>query len=281
MKKTFSLILITIGMLLLSINLVKAVFKPTAQLTSMRFKVGDFVAPPTVELDNKLIMSLKSISQISWTEVSDYKKMSEPVYYRLSISGKEYSVNKNQFFLDEENYPIGDYSFKVRACDQLNNCSDWSEEGLFSVIEPIKIGDISTFIDHYQISNINSTNYWFENYLELNINNILVRQLEFDYLTDSTESLKGFDQTKLIVSINDELIFIENDIQNSWQKVTLSLEEYKDVPITIKFYSGNQGDKQFSSWVKIKDINFFDQVTQVSSNQQIIRDKLNVLGIHY
>jgi hypothetical protein len=281
MKKTFSLLLITIGLLILSINFVNAVFKPTAQLTNMRLKVGDFVAPPVVELDNKLIMSLKSVSQISWAEVNDYKKMSEPVYYRLSISGKEYKVNNNIFLLDQESYPTGDYFFKIKACDQLNNCSDWSQQGQFSVIEPIKRGDVNTFIDYYQISDINSINYWHENYLEVKISNSLVEQFEFDYLTESTENLMGFDQTKLIISINDEPVFIENDVQANWQQVSLSLAEYNDIPITIKFYSGNQGDRQFSSWVKIKDINFFEQTTQEIANQLEIKDKLNILGIYY
>jgi len=269
----------TIGMLILSVSFVSSVFKPVAQMRSIKIKVGDFVSPPEVALDRELIMTLKGSTQISWSEVKDYKQTSEPVYYRLSIAGKEYKVNDVKFILDNELYPPGEHFFKVRACDQLNNCSDWSEEGLYKVIETTMTGDITNHFDHYQISNINSTNYWDNNYLELKIDNNHFEQMEFEYLTESIENLFGFDQTKLVVSVNERPIFIENTVQSSWQNVSLSLVEYKDTPVSIKFFSGNQGDRQFSSWVKIKNINFSDQLAQEVVIEQEIEDKLNDLGI--
>jgi len=270
----------TIGMLILSVSLVRSVFKPNAQMRTIKLKVGDFVAPPVVELERGLIMTLKGSSQISWTKVNDYKEASGPVYYRLSIAGKEYKVNDTQFLLDNT-LLTGDHVFKVRACDQINNCSNWSSEGLLSLINPVLIGDVYDEDEYFQLSNSMSINFWYENYLELSIDNDLANQIEFDYLTESNEELAGFDQTKLVVSINDEIVFAENRSQDNWNQVILSLRNDLNKPINIKFYSGNQGDRQSSSWVKIKNINIVEKISEINNDDDLIIQEINELGIVY
>jgi hypothetical protein len=247
MKKIISWIFITIGLILLSVNLVRAIFHPRATLTEMSFKVGDFVAPEKVLLDDKAIYSDQDFILLSWEAVNDFRNKSEPVYYHLAINNKEYRAYSNNFNLDVSVYENNEYPFRVKACDQLDNCSDWSnyQSLIINRRDPCK----------YLIGNDQSTNYWQDNYLELTIeNSSQFRFFTFDYLTYSKENLPGFDQTKLVVTINDQLVFIEDKVVTEWKSIFISLESFSDLELVVKFYSGNSGDSLLSSWAEVKNI---------------------------
>lgn len=287
MKKYIHILFIIVGLFLISFNLVKSFFTPSAFFRGVSFKVGDFVPPSVISLADDTIYTNQPEYLFSWDQSFDYKNNSEPVYYRFAINAKEYRTDINQISLDLRGYQEGEYLFKVRACDYLNNCSSWSNEQSlvidrtvpnfdifiddFIVRESIfdnltKVGDGEQTDQYLQISDSQSTSNWSENYVSYTVSNKpRLKYLAFDYLVQSSENLKGFDQAQLVVTVNDQLAFYqnyidENDFSNfpnesdQWQKAIIDLSIFNTDQLTIKFLSGNSGDNQFASWVKIKDL---------------------------
>ncbi|MDH5533293.1 MAG: hypothetical protein OEX81_02605 [Candidatus Pacebacteria bacterium] len=281
-KRLISILLIIIGLLFMSFSLVESFFYPTAFFKGIKLTVGDFVSPPSVILDKNHIVTIRDNSQIKWQKVVDYQSLSEPVYYRLSFAGKEYKVDQNYYNLNLQGLVDSQYYYKVRACDQLNNCSEWSEQGVLDIVKPFFNGEVTESDNQYQISNQYSSGFWQDNYLELNLP-LGIEQLNFKYLTASNEILQGFDQTKLVVSVNDQIIYLENSVQDNWHEVKLNLSEFSTQYLKVRFYSGNQGDSKFPSWANIKDfvISPKADLDLVLPDIQKIEDKVSQYGIIY
>lgn len=284
MKKIIAISLITIGLLLISFNFARSFFYSKAFFKGIKFKVGDFVSPPKVVLEKNYIVTLNNNLQINWSKVEDFKNYSEPIFYRFSFLGREFKVTQNQYDLSLSSYIPGEYLYKVKACDQLNNCSLWSEEGKIVILETVLAGDSEKNNNLFQISNINSTNEWNSNYLKLSIDNSYdILQMNFQYISHTVESLAGFDQTKLLITVNDKIVFLENNTKEIWEDVQISLSQFSEDSLEIKFYSGNQGDNKFSSWAEVKEIEFLSQLETGVSTQElkVLSDQAKDLGILY
>jgi hypothetical protein len=276
MKKHISIALIIIGLILISFNLVRSFFYPTAFSTGIKFKVGDFVPPSLITLSSETIYTNSSQYLFSWPESLDYESLSEPVYYRFYINGKEYRAEENNINLDLSQYTESDYLFKIRACDSLNNCNKWSNEqklvvdktppifyisvGDFVVKEAIfnnliMKGDSTKASEYIQVSSDDSETNWNQNYFQYTFSNVSkLKYLAFDYITDSKETLQGFDEVKLLVMVNDKVVFYEGNTVREWRKALINLSTYQEEELVIKFFSGNSGDTQLSSWAKVKNL---------------------------
>ena len=147
MKKIITISLILIGSILISINIVRSYFYPSAIFNNLKFMVGDFVPPTNIILSSDIIYSNSFEYKFSWHEAKDYQGASEPVYYRFAINGREYKADQNSINLSLVNYSEGEYLFKVRACDQLHNCSEWSNEQKLMIDRTVP--DFNVFVNDF------------------------------------------------------------------------------------------------------------------------------------
>jgi hypothetical protein len=305
-------IIVTIVIILLGsfslISVGNALLFANARLKGFSFTIADFVAPAQVHLDTNMITTNKDQVFFSWSTVHDFKNTSEPVYYRFNINAKEYKVDTNDFILDVSPYEEAVYIYKVKACDVLNNCSEWSESGQLiidrtapdfevSLDETIfeetlsyqesTQGSVTKENDIYQISSSQSETFWQDNYLQYTFDkHQQSSSVYFKYKIFSNEVLSGFDQAKLIVTLNDEIILIDNQTSESWKEVLLDTSFFDDDTSNLRFYSGNQGDTQLPSWVEITDITFnvisSSQLEQykVSSSEEVTEERIMLENGH-
>lgn len=273
-----------------------------ARLQNISLKVKDFVPPSLVLLNGETIFTNEDQVTVSWEEVADFEMVSNPVYYLVEFNNQEITTEVNQVVLNTTLLSDGEYSYRVKSCDQLENCSEWSESSLIIVdrLEPsssVFFADsevLSSVLNYsydgdvllneeavWQIAN-DSSNFWYENSLVVFSNKINSPFLYFEYQTKSSETLNGFDQTKLIVMINDKVIFIDNEIKENWQKIFIDLSEYLGQSVEVKILSGNQGDQLLSSSAFVRNIStevfplsIADQLSIISNEDIEVNKEIN------
>lgn len=273
-----------------------------ARLQNISLRVKDFVSPSLVLLNGETIFTNEDQVTVSWEEVADFEMVSNPVYYLVEFNNQEITTEVNQVVLNTTLLSDGEYSYRVKSCDQLENCSEWSESSLIIVdrLEPsssVFFADsevLSSVLNYsydgdvllneeavWQIAN-DSSNFWYENSLVVFSNKINSPFLYFEYQTKSSETLNGFDQTKLIVMINDKVIFIDNEIKENWQKIFIDLSEYLGQSVEVKILSGNQGDQLLSSSAFVRNIStevfplsIADQLSIISNEDIEVNKEIN------
>lgn len=274
MKKIIILALTTF-LFFSSIFFIRGYMTQQVVLKNISLAVKDFVPPEKVTLEQTAMFTNRNIVNLSWNSVDDYENTSEPVSYILEINGKEKKVEQNSLVLDISNFLEGNYQYRVKSCDSLENCSNWSDSGLLTIDRTIPEysllfldnplaesalhfstqGDVyNNHSGEWLISNLENDNYWFENNLLIESNQLLSPFLYFEYKTNSNEYLSGFDQTKLIVTINEKIVFVESEIKEDWQKVFLDLSQYYSSTVKIEISSGNQGDELEGSMAIVRNI---------------------------
>ena len=99
--------------------------------------------------------------------------------------------------------------------------------------------------------------------------------------------MKGFDEVKLLVNINDQIVFYEDQISNYdlWKKGVIDLSIFDEDELTVSFFSGNYGDDQLSSWSMIENLttyfilneNYQDIYIQDKNNNELLNINLSNL----
>ncbi|OGF99595.1 hypothetical protein A2153_05125 [Candidatus Gottesmanbacteria bacterium RBG_16_38_7b] len=116
-------------------KLAKAIFSSFTSFAGISFATKDYAPPPSPVLLAPANNSYRNTSGMvmDWTDVSDFENMSPPVYYiyqsarnsgfsPLAYSSGNLSVSQ----IPAPGTPDGIYWWRVKACDSLANCSDWS-----------------------------------------------------------------------------------------------------------------------------------------------------------
>ena len=113
-----------------------AFFLDQVPVTGMAISVKDFVPPEVPDLvspKDEAILNTAGLL-MDWETVEDYKNMNDPVYYiyqrainedfaPLAYESGELSDSE----IPASGTPEGKYWWRVKACDAIDNCSDWSE----------------------------------------------------------------------------------------------------------------------------------------------------------
>lgn len=116
-------------------RLISALFVTSVTVAGISFSVKDFVAPPFPELILPLNNSFRNTSGMvmDWSDVSDYENMSLPVYYiyqsarNSGFSPLAYqSGHLSNSQIPAPGTPDGEYWWRVKTCDAIDNCSLWS-----------------------------------------------------------------------------------------------------------------------------------------------------------
>lgn len=116
-------------------RLISALFTTSVIVNGLSVSIKDFVPPPSPELILPLNNSFRNTSGMimDWTDVSDYGNMSPPVYYiyqsarNSGFSPLAYqSGNLFSSQIPAPGTPDGEYWWRVKTCDAIDNCSLWS-----------------------------------------------------------------------------------------------------------------------------------------------------------
>ncbi|KKS97517.1 MAG: type I signal peptidase, signal peptidase, endoplasmic reticulum-type [Candidatus Gottesmanbacteria bacterium GW2011_GWA2_43_14] len=113
-----------------------AIFSSTATVSGISITSRDFAPPPAPLLlspEDNIVRETQGLV-MDWSDVSDYENMSPPVYYiyqsthnsgfsPLAYQSGQLSASQ----IPAPGTPDGVYFWRVKACDQLHNCSPWSE----------------------------------------------------------------------------------------------------------------------------------------------------------
>lgn len=118
-----------------SIKTMYAWFTTSAQVHGIMISIKDFVPPPVpahiAPTDGSILQSTSIL--FDWSDEEDYEDHHNPVYYILQIgadSGFSTIVYTSSELGTSQTPPpgIGDgtYFWRVKACDAIDNCSEWS-----------------------------------------------------------------------------------------------------------------------------------------------------------
>jgi signal peptidase I len=150
-----------------SINLIKASFLDTVTISGISLSVKDFIPPPVPTLTspkNGLITNTNSLI-MQWSSVNDFKNMNNPVYYiyQSSFSSTFSTLAYESGHLSNSQIPApgtpdGIYYWRVKACDAIDNCSDWSSIWHVTVDSTIPS---STITSPFNSDHDNSVNFPF------------------------------------------------------------------------------------------------------------------------
>ncbi len=113
----------------------RALFVSSSTASGVTFSVKDFVPPPVPTLLSPTNNSYRNTSGLvmDWSDVTDYEDMHNPVYYiyqsarnpgfsPLAYTSGHLSASQ----IPAPGTPDGEYWWHVKACDTLDNCSDWT-----------------------------------------------------------------------------------------------------------------------------------------------------------
>lgn len=140
LKSILMIACLTSTLALTASNEAVAYFVDAATASGIAISVKDFVAPETPELESpedEAVLNSEDLA-LDWTSVEDWENMNDPVYYIYQIATDENfddiyeagNVSSSETGGPDEE---GNYRWRVRACDAIDNCSDWSEEWSFTV----------------------------------------------------------------------------------------------------------------------------------------------------
>jgi signal peptidase I len=124
-----------LGLYLGGVSIAKAMLSSSITLSGSSFSTKDFAAPPTPTLLSPADNSIKNTTGLvfDWTDETDYGNMNNPVYYVFQL-GTDFgfgtiSYTSGNLSTSQINAPAvvdGEYWWRVKACDAINNCSAWT-----------------------------------------------------------------------------------------------------------------------------------------------------------
>jgi signal peptidase len=119
-----------------TLKAIKASYSDTVTVSGISLSVKDFVPPPMPTLKSPTNDSYKNTNGLvmDWYDVSDFGNMNNPVYYLYQSSfSRDFSsvaytsdpLSISQ--ISAPGTPDGIYYWRVKACDAVNNCSQWTD----------------------------------------------------------------------------------------------------------------------------------------------------------
>lgn len=140
-NKVVSMLLIGLGLtMMIGKQVVYAWYMDTVTISGITLSVKDFVAPavPQITSPDDGYKEQAGDITIYWTEVEDYGNMNA-VHYQLKLVDFYNATIVTQLPDTINNWqnlaglPDGTYKAYVKACDALDNCSDWSDSRTYIV----------------------------------------------------------------------------------------------------------------------------------------------------
>ena len=113
-----------------------ALFMDQISIANLTVTMKDFAPPPVPTLispENNSLLNTNGLV-MKWEAVTDFENMHNPVYYYYQSSHNKnfaplaYSSGKlANAYIPAPGTPDGIYWWRVRACDSIDNCSEWSK----------------------------------------------------------------------------------------------------------------------------------------------------------
>lgn len=124
----------------------KAVYSSQVTVSNISFSVKDFVPPPAPTLIYPENNSYKTTLGLvmNWSDVLDFENQHNPVYYIYqsahdadftSLAYTSGHLSDSQ--IPAPGTPSGGYWWHVKACDSIDNCSDWSTTWQVTIVQPV------------------------------------------------------------------------------------------------------------------------------------------------
>lgn len=139
--KLVALVMIALGLsMLMAKQVIYAWYIDTATISGITLSVKDFVAPavPQITAPDDGTKDQPDDVTVEWTTVEDYLNMN-PVYYQFRLVNAFNLFDVVSFSNTTDNWQNlagvadGTYKAYVRACDELENCSEWSDSRTYIV----------------------------------------------------------------------------------------------------------------------------------------------------
>jgi len=157
-----------------------AFFSDTVDVNNLSISVKDFVPPPVPTLNSPANDALLNTTGLvmGWNAVTDFEDMHNPVYYYYQSARNEgfsplaYTSGKlTNPFIPAPGTPDGTYWWRVRACDAIDNCSDWSTPWKVTIDNIAPVVNFTNIVNNQvihgskeirgSVNDLHPDHYWF------------------------------------------------------------------------------------------------------------------------